>query len=77
MKDSLNMRAKIKRDGQEERQTQCGHEPSKAGQQKVRHSQLSGWLSRQSGFRILAVVMYTILVFLELLRERPLPLSLS
>lgn len=77
MKDRLNMRAKKKGDGQEERQTQCGHGPSKAGQQKVRYSQLSGWLSRQSGFRILAVVMYTILVFLKLLLERPFPFSLS
>lgn len=40
MKDSLNIRAKKKRDGWKERHPQCGHGPSKAGQQKVTYSQL-------------------------------------
>lgn len=40
MKDSLNMRAKKKRDGWKERYPKCGHGLSKAEQQKVRYSQL-------------------------------------
>lgn len=70
MKASFNMRAKKRRDGQKERHTQWGHGPSKAGQQKVRYSQVQAVLPRESDFRVSAVVMDTILVFLKLLLKR-------